>query len=74
MSANSTLVGLSLSEAEVRDRTGSLALALHDPSAGIVSDAGGGVVMKSERTLIAIGTPIQPESLATIAGSRPPSS
>ena len=72
LTADSALVGLSLSEAKVRDRTGALVLALHDPSAGLVSNPGGGVVMKTEQTLIAIGTPVQLESLATIAGSRRP--
>ncbi len=74
LTADSALVGLSLSEAKVRDRTGALVLALHDSSAGLVSNPGGGVVMKPEQTLIAIGTPVQLESLATIAGSSGPMS
>ncbi len=72
LAESSMLVGLSLSEADVRGRTGTLVLALHDPAAGLVSNPGGGVVMKAEQTLIAIGTPSQLESLATIAGSRRP--
>jgi voltage-gated potassium channel len=68
LAPDSALVGLSMSEAQVRDRTGALVLALHDPNAGLVSNPGGSVVMKAEQTLIAIGTPAQLENLATIAG------
>ncbi len=70
LAADSALVGLSLGDAHVRDRTGALVLALHDPSEGLVSNPSANVVMKAEQTIIAIGTPAQLENLATVAGGR----
>ena len=70
LAPDSAFVGLSLGEAKVRDRTGALVLALHDPHGGFVSNPGGSVVMTAEQTLIAIGTPAQLENLATVAGGR----
>jgi voltage-gated potassium channel len=68
LAPDSAFVGLSLGEAKVRDRTGALVLALHDPHGGFVSNPGGSVVMTAEQTLIAIGTPAQLEDLASVAG------
>jgi voltage-gated potassium channel len=65
----SPLVGTSLSEARVRDRTGALVLAMHDPDAGFVSNPEPGLVMDAGQSLIAIGTPGQLERLAAVAGS-----
>ena len=70
LAADSALVGLSLGDAHVRDRTGALVLALHDPDAGFVSNPSASVVMKAEQTIIAIGTPVQLENLATVASGR----
>jgi voltage-gated potassium channel len=68
LSASSDLLGSSLGAARVRDRTGALVLALHDPDAGLVTVPAADVVMKPGQTLIAIGTPTQLENLATVAG------
>jgi voltage-gated potassium channel len=71
LAPESPLIGLSLGDAKVRDQTGAMVLALHDPSAGLVSNPGADVVMSTEATLLAIGTPAQLERLTTIAsGSR----
>jgi voltage-gated potassium channel len=77
LAPESQLVGLSLGEAKVRDRTGALVLAVHDPTVGLVSNPGASVVMNAGQTLLAIGTPAQLENLTQIAGadataSRPP--
>jgi voltage-gated potassium channel len=71
LARESALVGLSLGDAKVRDRTGAMVLAVHDPSVGLVSNPGADVVMSSEATLLAIGTPAQLERLTTIAGGDP---
>jgi voltage-gated potassium channel len=70
LAAESPLVGLSLGEAKVRDRTGAMVLAVHEPSAGLVSNPGAHVVMSPEATLLAIGTPAQLEQLTKVAGAR----
>jgi voltage-gated potassium channel len=69
LSPDSALLDASLGEARVRDRTGALVLALHDPDVGLVSVPAADIVMKAEQILIAIGTPAQLDSLAAIAGS-----
>jgi K+/H+ antiporter YhaU regulatory subunit KhtT len=70
LSAGSPLLGMSLSEARVRDRTGTLVLALHDADAGLVSNPAADVVMSDGQSLIAIGTPAQLEKLTEIAGGQ----
>ena len=67
--AGSQLLGSSLAEAKVRDRTGALVLALHDPELGLVSVPAADMVMRPGQALIAIGTPAQLERLAAVAGS-----
>ena len=67
LSAESSLLGSSLGTARVRDRTGALVLALHDPDAGLVTVPAADVVMKLGQILIAIGTPTQLENLAAVA-------
>jgi voltage-gated potassium channel len=69
LAPESQLVGLSLGEAKVRDRTGALVLAVHDPTVGLVSNPGASVVMNAGQTLLAIGTPAQLENLSQIAGA-----
>jgi voltage-gated potassium channel len=71
LAPESPLVGLSIGEAKVRDQTGAMVLAVHDPSVGLVSNPGADVVMSTEATLLAIGTPAQLERLTTIAAPRP---
>jgi voltage-gated potassium channel len=68
LSAGSELLGSSLGAARVRDRTGALVLALHDPDAGLVTVPAADLVMKPGQILIAIGTPTQLENLAAVAG------
>jgi voltage-gated potassium channel len=63
----SSLVGLSLGEARVRDRTGALVLAVHDDGEGLRSNPSATTVMNAGQTLIAIGTPIQLEALTALA-------
>ena len=69
LAAGSQLLGSSLAEAKVRDRTGALVLALHDPELGLVSVPAADMVMRPGQALIAIGTPAQLERLAAVAGS-----
>jgi voltage-gated potassium channel len=71
LAPESPLVGLSIGEAKVRDQTGAMVLAVHDPAVGFVSNPGADVVMSTAATLLAIGTPAQLERLTTIAGPRP---
>ena len=69
LSPESVLLGSSLGSARVRDRTGALVLALHDPELGLVTVPAADLVMKDGQVLIAIGTPTQLESLAAVASS-----
>ena len=64
---DSWLVGISLGEARVRDRTGALVLAVHDERDGLISNPTASAMMKPGQTLIAIGTPTQLERLAALA-------
>ena len=69
LAPDSDLLGASLGQAKVRDRTGALVLALHDPELGLVSVPAADIVMKAGQTLIAIGTPLHLKRLAEVAGS-----
>ena len=72
LSPGSALLGSSLGSARVRERTGALVLALHDPDLGLVTVPAADLVMKDGQVLIAVGTPTQLESLAAVAGSGSP--
>ncbi len=64
----SSLQDATLSEARVRDRTGALVLAVHDDTAGLVSNPASDLVLRAGQTLIAVGTPTQLATLAALAG------
>jgi voltage-gated potassium channel len=64
----SPLAGVSLGEANIREQTGALVLALHDRVAGLVSVPGSGFRICPNQVLIAVGTAAQVEALARLAG------
>jgi voltage-gated potassium channel len=68
---DSPLAGLSLGDAKIRDRTGTMVLALRHPDGAFTTNPPAGTVMMAGQILIAIGTPVQLEALAVAAHRRP---
>ena len=68
LTTGSALHDQSLSAARVRDRTGALVLALHDPAKGLLSNPASDVLLQAGQTLIAVGTPAQLAKLEQLAG------
>jgi voltage-gated potassium channel len=73
--AGSPLVGCSIRDAHIRDETGSLVLALRDPSGEFVTNPAPDTVIEAGHVLIAIGTLVQLAGLSELAtrGTRPAS-
>ena len=63
MPEGSTLEGVSLAAARIRETTGALLLALREPGGAFQSNPGGDTVLRPGDTLIAIGTSAQLEKL-----------
>lgn len=72
LNPGSALVGLSLSEARVRESTGALVLAVHDDDLGRITNPGPDVQLKAGQSLIAIGEPAELGRLTSLAGSHQP--
>ena len=70
LTTGSALHDQSLSAARVRDRTGALVLAVHDPAKGLLSNPASDVLLQAGQTLIAVGTPAQLAKLEQLAGGR----
>jgi voltage-gated potassium channel len=69
---SSTLAGISLGQAELRERTGALVLALRDEAQGFITNPTAATVIEPGQILIAIGTPAQLEALSTVTEAPPP--
>lgn len=67
--AGSPLVGRSIRDAHIRDRTGALVLALRGPSKEFVTNPSPDTVIESGQVLIAIGTLAQLAALAEVTTS-----
>jgi voltage-gated potassium channel len=67
ISARSELADRSLHGVRVRDRTGALVLAIHDPERGLISNPSADVTLRAGQELIAIGTPTQLHDLMALA-------
>lgn len=65
--AGSSLIGRTLRNTQIRDRTGALVLAVRDPAGAFVTNPSPEVVLEADHMLIAIGTAAQLEALATEA-------
>ena len=66
----SPLAGRTLRQAQIRDRTGALILALRDAAGSFTTNPGPETVISPDHTLIAIGTSAQLASLVQVAGGR----
>ena len=64
IAADSPLAGLSLGQADLRDRTGALVLALRDEQRGFITNPNADTVVEAGQILLAIGTPSQLRALA----------
>jgi voltage-gated potassium channel len=67
----STIVGATLREAQIRDRTGALVLALRDEAGAFSTNPSPDVRLDRGQVLIAIGTPDELGKLADLAGASP---
>lgn len=69
---DSPIEGSSIREAQVRDRTGALVLALHDPAGPFTTNPPPETVIRGGQVIIAIGTPDDLQSLERlVTGSAP---
>lgn len=66
--ADSVLVGHSLRDAQIRDRTGALVLALRDKEGSFTTNPAPDTPISGGQVLIAIGTQAQLKNLAVLAG------
>jgi voltage-gated potassium channel len=66
----SPLAGHSIREAQVRDRTGALVLALRQPDGGFLTNPAPEMVLESGQVLIAIGTKAELDALEGLASAR----
>jgi len=66
----STVAGRSLREAQIRDRTGALVLALREPDGSFSTNPSPEMRIESGHVLIAIGTPGELTALAALVGER----
>lgn len=66
--SNSSLTGLTLREARLRERTGALVLAIRDVEGGFKTNPGPDTAMANGDVLIAIGTDAQLAALVTLSG------
>ena len=75
MPAGSSLHGVALADARIRESTGALPLAVREPGGAFESNPGPDTVLRVGATLIAIGTGAQLESLQRLlsSGERAPS-
>ena len=69
VAGDSPIVGHTLRECHLRDRTGALVLALCDTNGMFNTNPSPDVVLGPGDVLIAIGTPSELEALARVAGS-----
>lgn len=72
--AGSSLVGRTLRDTQIRDRTGALILAVRDAAGAFLTNPSPEVVLEADQLLIAIGTAVQLKALAEEArpgGERP---
>lgn len=67
--AASALAGTSLRDAQIRERTGAMILAMRQPDQQFVTNPGPETVVQPEHILIAIGTAAQLEALTSLARS-----
>jgi len=67
--AASALAGTSLRDAQIRERTGALILAMRQPDRQFVTNPPPETVVEPEHILIAIGTQAQLEALSSLARS-----
>ncbi|HET6794984.1 MAG TPA: potassium channel protein [Acidimicrobiales bacterium] len=70
VSKGSSLVGRTLRDAHIRDRTGALVLAIRSPDGDFLTNPGPEETIDSDRVLIAIGTTKQLLALEELAESR----
>ena len=66
--ASSPLAGQSLRQAQIRDRTGALVLAVRTPDGTFTTNPAPDTPISGGQVLIAIGTQAQLENLAALAG------
>jgi voltage-gated potassium channel len=62
--AGSSLIGRTLRDTQIRDRTGALVLSVRDPAGAFVTNPSPDVVLEADQLLIAIGTAAQLKALA----------
>ena len=64
LQAGSRIIGHTLRDAHIRDRTGALVLAIRDRGGAFVTNPSPDVVLEADQLLIAIGTEVQLKALA----------
>jgi voltage-gated potassium channel len=70
---SSPIAGSSISDAQVRDRTGALVLALRDRDGAFTTNPSAKTVIRAGQVIIAIGTPADLDSLERLVGGGTPS-
>jgi len=69
--ATSPMVGCSIRDANIRERTGAMVMGLRDPDGTFSANPGPEVVMAPGQVLIGIGTPVQLTALKAAVGVQP---
>jgi voltage-gated potassium channel len=69
---SSPIAGSSISEAQIRDRTGALVLALRDRDGTFTTNPSAKTVIQAGQVIIAIGTPADLDSLERLVGGSAP--